>query len=205
MRNAYCDVVVAGRGRFGKADPAVLGVGEAGARHHVVADLAGRTHKGVLGRDAAFEAGHLDQHGSAVDVARGEDVVDFGAQVGVDWDSLSLGPDAGGLKRQLLDIGGPSDGEKYRVHEGFCHLGRGGVFDDEPLLLRSYGVHHGIGVRFDAPALERPLQFNRDAGVGLRHDGRTGFEQADGGAQIGQDGGDLASGVGRADDGRGRR
>ena len=79
------------------------------------------------------------------------------------------------------------------------------MFDQEPVLLRSYGVHHCIGVRFDAPALEGPLQFNRDAGVGVRHDCWARFEQADAGAQIGQDGGDLASGVGRADDGRGRR
>ena len=51
---------------------------------------------------------------------------------------------------------------------------------------------------------ERPLQLNGDARVGVGHDGRTRFEQADAGAEIGQDGGDLASGVGRADHGRGR-
>ena len=79
------------------------------------------------------------------------------------------------------------------------------MLDEELVFVGRMSGHHCIGVRFDALALERSVQFNRDARVSVRHECWTRFEQADAAAQIGQDGGDLASGVGRADDGRGRR
>src|SRR5215469_17902524 len=76
------DYVVLSRGlRFGEADPAVFGVGEAAAGDHVVSGLPGRAQDGVPGSDAAFHPGGLDEHEMAVDVTGGEDVLDVGAQV----------------------------------------------------------------------------------------------------------------------------
>src|SRR5215471_19555232 len=59
--NAHGDVVTCGGLLLGQADPAILGVGEAAAGHHIVSGLAGWAVDGVPCRDASFEPGTLDE------------------------------------------------------------------------------------------------------------------------------------------------
>ncbi len=164
VSNPHDDVVVAGRSRLGEADPAVPWVGEAGTRHHVVSDDAARAPERVLGSDAPFKAGDRDQHGPAVDVAWGVDVIDFGAEIGVDWNPLSLALDAGGLEPQLLGVGRPADGEEHDIHDRSFNPGRTGVFHTSGSLEIVWTFTTVSGVGLDALALECPLQSNEMLG-----------------------------------------
>ena len=60
-------------------------------------------------------------------------------------------------------------------------------------------------MRVDASSLEGSIEFGRDTEVGLRNYRRARLEETDAAAKIGKDGSDLASGVGRSDDGGCRR
>ena len=57
------------------------------------------------------------------------------------------------------------------------------------------------GVHVHVPAAEGTAQFSRNGPIGRWHQRGPGLEQADADAQVVQDGGDLAAGVGPADHG----
>src|SRR5689334_8420938 len=116
--DSHGDVVIASGLVLGQADRAVLGVGEAAAGHHVVFGLAGGAVDGVPGRDAAFEPGALDQLGAAVDVAGGEDVPGVGPQVVIDREGSWVAGDSGGVKIEVLEVGGPADGGEGGLRRG---------------------------------------------------------------------------------------
>src|SRR5689334_3808798 len=148
------DVVTGGGLVLGHADRAVLGVGEAAAGHHVVLRLAGGAVDGVPGRDAPFEPGRLDELGAAVDVPGGEDVPDVGPQVVIDWDGSRVAGNSGGVKIEVLEVGGPADSGEYGVRGGVSGRAAGSVADDDLLAGVFQGLDSRAGDDLDALGLE---------------------------------------------------
>src|SRR6185437_5549067 len=185
---------------LGQADRAVFGVGEAAAGHHVVSDPADGTADGVPGRDAAFEPGALDQLGAAVDVPGGEDVPGAGPQVVIDRDGSRAAGDCGGVKVEVLEVGGPADGGEGGLRRGAFGGAAAGEMNDDLLAAAFQCLDAGAVDDLDALGLERSAQRGGNAGIGAGHEPGAGFDEPDMGSQVGEDRGDLAAGVGSADD-----
>ena len=195
------DVVVRGGLGLGETYPAVFGVGEATAGDHLVGGLPGGSQDGVGRCDPAVHPGRLDEHRPAVDVTRGEDVPDVGAQVVIDGDHARLGADTGGVQGQVADVGGPADREEHGVRGELAGDRTAAVVDLDRVTVGAQTLDQRVCVHAHLLGAEGPAEFLRNARIGGRHQGRPGLEEADGDAQVVQDGGDLAARVGPADDG----
>src|SRR5271165_5406419 len=160
------DVVIAGGQAFGQADRAVFRVGEAAAWHRMVGGLATGPPDGVPGGQAALDPCRLDQFGSPVDVTRGEDVLDVGAKVVIDGDRLTIAGDTGGVKIEVVKVGGPAD----RGEDGadIAALNRVAVAEaDGELFTTAFdNLDPRAGENLHALVLESSAQCRGDAGIG---------------------------------------
>src|SRR5208283_4252000 len=107
--------------------------------------------------DPTLESCDLHQHGVAVDVAGGEDVVDLGAQVVIYGDVVAGVGDAGGAQGETLDVARPAHRREHGVDRR--PPGRSGaVLDFDPVAHASQAQDHGGGVRIDALAHKGALE-----------------------------------------------
>ena len=154
---------------------------------------------GVPGGDAALKPGGLDQLGAAVGVADGEDVLHVGAQEVVDRDRHAVAGDAGGVEVQAVEVGRPADGGEDRADLHLPFLAVADEVHDGPVSVGLQFGHPGTGADVHAPGLERGAQRCGDVGVSEGDQGGAELEESDGDAEVVEDRGDLAAGVGAAD------
>ena len=186
---------------LGEAYPAVFGIGEAAAGHHIVGGVPGGPEDGVGGGDPAFHPGGLHEHRPAVDVTSGEDVLHIRAQVVVDRDHPWLGTHSRGVQRQVIDVGGPADGEEHGARNQLASCCAMAVVDVDSSTVGAERLDHRARMHVHALGAEGMAEFGGNAEIGGGYEGGPGLEQADGDTQVVQDRGDLAAGIGSADHG----
>ena len=106
---------------------------------------------------------------------------------------------------KCFDVGRPSDGKKHGLHDRFCALRRAGVFDEELVSVEVVWSSPTVLVCVSMPWRWKARSSSTEmlgsacgtiAGLASNRLTRV--------PKIGQDGGDLTSGIGCADDSHGR-
>ena len=172
------EVVLAGGLAFGQADRAVLRVSETAAWHRTVVGLAAGPADGIPGGQAALDPCGLDQFGSPVDVSGGEDVLDVGTKVVVDGDRLTVAGNPGGVKIEVVEVGGPADRGEDGADIGA--LNRVAVAEaDGELFTAAFDIlDPRVGENLHALVLESSAQCRGDAGIGWRRRARDRLRRA---------------------------
>jgi hypothetical protein len=122
------------------------------------------------------------------------------AQVVIGRDRAGRGVHPGGRQGQAAEVGGPADGEKHGIGAQVSRCRAAAVVDADGLAVDAERLNQRVCVHVHIPGAESAAKFGRNVGVGGGYEDGSGFEQADRGAEVIENGRDLAAGVGTADD-----
>jgi hypothetical protein len=173
-------------------------LGRAGG-NDLVGELPAGTEHRVLRGDASLVAGAGHQHADAVHVAGGEHVRQAAAQIPADLDVPAGGGDAHSVGAELLGVAGPADGEEHRRDLELGLLAAGAILHGDASWGAVEPFDQRCGQHADTAAAEGIGQRGGDVLVRVRDKAGRRLDEGDLGAEVGQDRGELAAGIGATD------